>query len=240
MILYPAIDVYEKKAVRLMRGEYAQMTVYSKDVPGIAKSFRDAGAERMHMVDLEGAKTGETPNFDVIARAVSESGLFAEVGGGIRSEEVIRNYLDAGISRVILGTVAAREPAFLAEMIQLFGEKIAVGVDIKDGFVATHGWTQTTTETCEQAFDRLEKLGVRTVILTDISRDGMLAGANNQMYADLAKKTTIDIIASGGVSSVDDIKSLAVLDIHGAILGKALYEKRLTLTDALEAAGGKS
>ena len=240
MILYPAIDVYEKKAVRLTRGEYARMTVYSDDVPAIAKSFRDAGVKRMHMVDLEGAKTGETPNFDVIARAVSESGLFAEVGGGIRSEEVVRKYLGAGISRVILGTAAARDPAFLADMLNKFGEKIAVGVDIKDGFVATHGWTQTTDETCEGAFSRLEKLGVKTVILTDISRDGMLAGANNGMYADLAKKTRIDIIASGGVSTTEDIRSLAALGIHGAILGKALYEKKIILTDALLAAGGKA
>lgn len=240
MILYPAIDVYEKKAVRLTRGEYAQMTVYSDDVPAIARSFRDAGAARMHMVDLEGAKTGETPNFDVIARAVSQSGLFAEVGGGIRSPEVVKRYLDAGISRVILGTAAARDPAFLAAMLDAYGEKIAVGVDIKDGFVATHGWTQTTAETCEMAFARLEKLGVKTVILTDISRDGMLAGANHRMYADLAQKTTIDIIASGGVSTTGDIESLAALQIHGAILGKALYEKKITLQDALCAAGGKS
>lgn len=240
MILYPAIDVYEEKAVRLTRGEYAQMTVYSEDVPMIAKSFREAGAQRMHMVDLEGAKTGETPNFEVIARAVAESGLFAEVGGGIRSEEVVRKYLGAGISRVILGTAAARDPEFLADMLRKFGERIAVGVDIKDGFVATHGWTKTTDETCGQAFMRLEKLGVKTVILTDVSRDGMLAGANNGMYAALAQKTNIDIIASGGVSTVGDIKSLAALGIHGAILGKALYEKKITLADALRAAGGKS
>jgi phosphoribosylformimino-5-aminoimidazole carboxamide ribotide isomerase len=239
MILYPAIDIYEKKAVRLTRGEYAQMTFYSDDVPMIAKSFRDAGAERMHMVDLEGARTGETPNFDVIARAVSESGLFTEVGGGIRSEEVVKRYLDAGISRVILGTASARDPAFLADMLQKFGEKIAVGVDIKDGYVATHGWTQTTDETCDQAFSRLEKLGVKTVILTDISRDGMLSGANNQLYARLSQKTPIEIIASGGVSTVEDIRALAALGIHGAILGKALYEKKITLSDALFAAGGK-
>ncbi len=239
MILYPAIDVYGEKAVRLTRGEYAQMTVYSDDVPAIARSFRDAGARRMHMVDLEGAKTGGTPNFGVIARTVSESGLFAEVGGGIRSEEVVKRYLDAGISRVILGTAAARDPAFLAGMLEKYGEKIAVGVDIKDGYVATHGWTQTTDETCGQAFSRLEKLGVRTVILTDISRDGMLAGANNQMYAQLAEKTAVDIIASGGVSTREDIRALAALGIHGAILGKALYEKKITLSDALCAAGGK-
>ena len=238
MILYPAIDVYEKKAVRLARGEYAQMTVYSEDIPGIAKSFKATGASRIHMVDLEGAKTGETPNFEVIARAVSESGLFAEVGGGIRSAEVVIRYLDAGVSRVILGTAAARDPEFLAAMLEQFGEKIAVGVDIKEGFVATHGWTQTTGETCEQAFERLEKLGVKTVILTDISRDGMLAGANNEMYEALAQMIKIDIIASGGVSTIEDIKSLSALGIHGAILGKALYEKKITLADALFAAGG--
>jgi phosphoribosylformimino-5-aminoimidazole carboxamide ribotide isomerase len=240
MILYPAIDVYEGKAVRLVRGEYAQMTVYSEDVPGIARSFRDAGATRIHMVDLEGAKTGGTPNFKVIVRAISESGLFAEVGGGIRSAEVVRRYLGTGVSRAILGTAAARDPDFLAEMLKKFGDRIAVGVDIKDGFVATHGWTRTTSETCAQALNRLERLGVRTVILTDISRDGMLAGANNEMYENLAKATKIDIIASGGVSCVDDVKSLAALGIHGAIFGKALYEKKIALRDALCAAGGES
>jgi phosphoribosylformimino-5-aminoimidazole carboxamide ribotide isomerase len=140
---------------------------------------------------------------------------------------------------VILGTASARDPAFLADMLQKFGEKIAVGVDIKDGYVATHGWTQTTDETCDQAFSRLEKLGVKTVILTDISRDGMLSGANNQLYARLSQKTPIEIIASGGVSTVEDIRALAALGIHGAILGKALYEKKITLSDALFAAGGK-
>lgn len=239
MILYPAVDVYEKQAVRLSRGAYERMTVYSDDVPRIAKSFRDAGATHIHMVDLEGAKTGGTPNFEVIARAVCESGLFAQVGGGIRSAEVVKRYLGAGVSRVILGTAAARDPDFLLEMLQTYGERIAVGVDIKDGHVATHGWTQTTSETCDQAFSRLEKLGVKTVILTDISRDGMLAGANHRMYADLAQRTAIGIIASGGVSTTEDVESLAALGIHGAILGKALYEKKITLADALSAAGGK-
>lgn len=238
MILYPAIDVYEGRVVRLTRGAYEQMTVYSNDVAAVARTFRDAGATHMHMVDLEGAKTGETPNFDAVARAVSESRLFTEVGGGIRSEQVVARYLDAGISRVILGTAAARDPAFLADMLQKYGAKIAVGVDIKDGFVATHGWTKTTNETCAQAFARLEKRGVRTVILTDISRDGMLAGANNEMYAGLAKTTGIDIIASGGVSTKEDIKALSALGIHGAIIGKALYEKKITLKDALSATGG--
>jgi phosphoribosylformimino-5-aminoimidazole carboxamide ribotide isomerase len=238
MILYPAIDVYEGRCVRLKRGAYEEMTVYHEDPAAMAVAFRDAGATHLHMVDLEGAKTGEMPNFQIIARAVSESGLIAQVGGGVRTEEAVRRYLDAGVHRVILGTAAAREPDFLREMLDQFGAQIAVGVDIKGGYVATHGWTKTTTETLDEAFLRLDQLGVRTVILTDISRDGMLAGPNRAMYAALGRTSSIDIIASGGVSTKDDLRALAALGIHGAILGKALYENKITLEDALCAAGG--
>ncbi|MGI6239149.1 MAG: 1-(5-phosphoribosyl)-5-[(5-phosphoribosylamino)methylideneamino]imidazole-4-carboxamide isomerase [Christensenellales bacterium] len=240
MILYPAIDVYEGKAVRLVRGDYRQMTVYSDDICAVAASFRNAGATHLHMVDLEGARTGSTPNFDAIVRAAAQSGLFAQVGGGIRTHDAVQRYLDAGVGRVILGTAAAREPSFLAEMLARYGERIAVGVDIKDGFVATHGWTQTTSETCEAAFARLGALGVKTAIVTDVSRDGMLAGANIEMYRALAKNTQIALIASGGVSQPSEVAALRALGLHGTILGKALYENRLSLKEAIEKAGDQA
>ena len=236
MDIFPAIDLYDKKAVRLKRGDYSKMTVYSDDPLAVARSFRDAGAAYLHTVDLEGAKNGSTPNFGVIESLAAGSGLKVEVGGGVRDEQTVGRYLDAGVWRVILGTAAIADPAFLDKMISRFGEKIAVGVDIKDGLVAVHGWREVTGRECFDFCRELEKKGVSTVICTDISCDGMLGGTNIGLYRRLVKKFKMYFIASGGVSTLDDIETLRDMGLSGAILGRALYEKTLDLAEALRAA----
>lgn len=234
MNIFPAIDLFEGKAVRLLRGEYDKMTVYSDNPAEFAAEFEKKGACFLHVVDLEGAKSGTAPNFEVIRKIVKSCSLFVEVGGGIRSREIIEKYLACGVSRVILGTAAVTNPEFLESSVVEFGDKIAVGVDIKDGFVAIHGWTQTTSTSCADFFAYLESIGVKTVICTDISKDGMLSGTNLPLYKELSEKFNIDIIASGGVSSLEDITALSAMNIYGAILGKALYEGKVDLTKAIE------
>ncbi len=236
MNIFPAIDLFEGKAVRLFKGDYNQMTVYSEQPEKVALYFKECGAEYIHLVDLEGAKSGETPNFEIVKKIIEVSGLKAEIGGGIRSEAVIEKYINAGAYRVILGTAAATDPAFLERVAKKYGEKIAVGCDLKDGFVATKGWTDTTNETGEEFFARVEKLGIKTVICTDISRDGAMKGTNLELYKELSKKFSIDIIASGGVTDMSDIENLAQMDIYGAILGKAIYTGNIDLKTAIKAA----
>ncbi len=236
MILLPAIDLYEKKAVRLYRGDYRQMTVYDDDPTAVAGAFFRAGAEYVHIVDLEGAKNGTTPNFDLVQDVARGSGLRVEVGGGIRSEETIRKYLDAGVFRVILGTAAANDPAFLKRMVQTYGGSIAVGVDLSGGFVAVKGWTETSGLNGEAFCRRLEEIGVQTVICTDISRDGAMRGANRDLYQTLVRMFSMNFIASGGVSSLDDIRALKALGLYGAIVGKAYYTGAIDLKQAIEAA----
>jgi len=233
MILLPAIDVYEGRAVRLYKGDYKQMTVYNDSPVSQALAFRDAGAQYLHVVDLEGARDGTTPNFDVIARIAKETGLPVEVGGGVRSMETIEKYLDAGIACVILGTAALTDPAFLADAAARHGEKIAVGVDVLDGFVAIRGWTEVTGTRCLDFMQKLVSIGVRTVICTDISKDGVLGGANHALYRELAEKLPLEIIASGGVAALEDIAALARLGLHGVILGKSLYTGSIDLREAL-------
>ncbi len=233
MRIYPAIDLFDKKAVRLFKGDYNQMTVYNNDPVSVAKSFADAGAEFLHCVDLEGAKDGTTPNLSVISDIVKSSGLRTQVGGGIRSTEVIEKYLSAGIDRVILGTAAVTNPEFLKESLDKFASHIAVGVDIKDNFVAIKGWTEKSAYTCDEFFAYLTDLGVKTVICTDISKDGAMKGTNIELYKHLSEKYPIDIVASGGVSSIDDVKTLNTMNIHGAILGKALYTGAIDLAQAI-------
>ena len=233
MKLYPAIDLIKGKAVRLVRGDYEQMTVYSEDPLSVAKSFSEAGAEYLHVVDLEGAKTGETPNIELISRIIKEIGLKTEVGGGIRSAETVKKYIDAGVMRVILGTAALTQAGFVNEMVKLYGDKIAVGVDVRDGFVAIRGWQEVTDKECMAFCKEMQKAGVKTIICTDISKDGLLGGANFELYETMSKELGLDIIASGGVSSIEDIKKLKALDIHGAILGKALYTGMLSLENAI-------
>lgn len=234
MILLPAIDLYEKKVVRLTRGDYAQMTIYNDDPVAQAASFQEAGAQWLHTVDLEGAKDGSTPNYSVIEAVCKETNLKVEIGGGIRSLDTIRKYLDAGVERVILGTKAVTDPAFLEESLSKFGRHIAVGVDIKDGKIAIKGWLETAQDSVEDFFTKLCKLGVSTVICTDVSKDGMLAGTNVDLYRQLSQKFSLDLIASGGVSSKEDLVRLKELGLYGAILGKALYTGALDLKTALK------
>lgn len=234
MILFPAIDLFSKKAVRLYKGDYEQMTVYSEHPEEIALDFKACGATSIHLVDLEGAKDGTTPNLDVILKIKEVSGLFCEVGGGIRSMDVIDKYLTNGIDRVILGTAAINDPELLKNALAKYGDKIAVGVDIKDGMVAIKGWKEKSSVDAYTFMENLEKLGVCTVIATDISKDGAMKGTNLKLYRDLSVKYKINITASGGVSSLDDVKALKAMDIYGAIIGKAYYIKALDLKEAVK------
>ena len=236
MYIYPAIDLYGGKAVRLFKGDYNQMTVYSDDPVSVAKDFAAAGASHIHLVDLEGAKIGRPANLDTIAKIVAETCLFAEVGGGIRDMQTVDSYLGIGVSRVILGTAAVKDPEFLKAALVKYGEKIAVGVDLKDGFAAIKGWTETSGLKAEEFFEKMQNLGVKTIICTDISRDGAMKGANRGLYRDLSAKFGIDLIASGGVSSIEDVTALAAMKLHGAIIGKAYYIGAVDLKQAVEAA----
>ena len=236
MLIFPAIDLYDGKAVRLYKGDYNQMTVYSENPSELAEAFRAAGATHMHLVDLEGAKTGETPNLETIRRIRAAVPLFIEVGGGIRSMDIAARCLDAGIDRVILGTAAVTDPSFLRAAVSKYGEKIAVGVDIRDGKVAIRGWTE---KSAFDAFDfcrELQKIGVRTIICTDVSKDGAMQGTNRALYGELSKALNLDIIASGGVSTLEDIKALRALNLCGAIIGKAYYTGAIDLREAIGAA----
>lgn len=236
MILLPAIDMYEGKVVRLTKGDYQKMTVYRDSTLDQAKEFEAAGARWLHMVDLEGAKDGTTPNFGAVAAICRETALHVEIGGGIRSEETIARYLEAGVARVILGTQAVTDRGFLEASVVKFGDRIAVGVDIKDGAIAIRGWKETAPEPVEDFFAALCALGVRTVICTDVSKDGMLGGTNVELYRELSERFAIDLVASGGVSSSEDIRRLKELGLYGAILGKALYTGALDLKTALSEA----
>lgn len=236
MKIFPAIDLYGGKAVRLYKGDYAQMTVYSENPLEIALDFKEQGAEWIHLVDLEGARDGETPNLAVIRRIVLESGLCAEVGGGIRSLDVIEKYLSAGVRRVILGTAAVTDPQFLSEAVEKYGEKIAVGVDIKDGCVAIKGWRETSALEAFEFCRKLEALGVKTVICTDISKDGAMQGANHALYEKMRAELGMQIIASGGVSDISDVRRLAEAGLYGAIIGKAYYTGAICLKEAIEVA----
>jgi len=234
MIIYPAIDIFEGKAVRLQRGDYEQMTVYSDDPVSVALGFKKAGATTIHMVDLEGARSGVPANFQVIESIASESGLFIQVGGGIRTTETIDKYLSAGVKRVILGTAAVSQPGFLQEMVTKYQEAIAVSIDIKDGLVAIKGWTEVSNQDALTFCETVSKLGVQTIICTDISKDGMLSGTNIELYQTLRSKLSIGIIASGGVTTLEEIGLLAKLGMDGAILGKALYTGAIDLREAIK------
>ena len=236
MLIYPAIDMYEGKAVRLFKGDYAQMTVYSEDPCSVAKEFQRCGASCIHLVDLEGAKLGTTPNFELVKAIKETTGLFCEIGGGIRDMDTIQKYVDAGIDRVILGTAAVTSPGFVEEAVKAYSDKIAVGIDIKDGFVAIKGWTETSEENAMDFTAKMQSIGVKTMICTDISRDGAMKGANHELYRQLAQRFDMNIIASGGVSSMEDVEKLAALDIHGAIVGKAYYTGAIDLAKAIEVA----
>ena len=236
MDIFPAIDLYDGKAVRLYQGDYAQMTVYSENPPEIAADFVRAGASHIHIVDLAGARTGDTPNLDTVCAIKARSGVFCEIGGGVRSMEVVDRYLGAGLDRVILGTAALTDEAFLREAVGKYGGQIAVGVDIQDGFVAVRGWTEKS-ETDAFAFcAKMQALGVKTLICTDISKDGAMQGTNRALYQKLSGEFALDIVASGGVSSLDDVRALAAMRLYGAIIGKAYYTGAIDLKKAIEAA----
>ena len=236
MLIFPAIDLYDGKAVRLYKGDYAQMTVYSEDPPALARDFYEAGATCLHLVDLEGAKTGETPNLDTVRRIRAAAPLFMELGGGVRSMDVVETYLNAGIDRVILGTAAVTDPAFLREAVSRYGERIAVGVDIRDSRVAIKGWLEKSERDAFDFCREMQALGVKTLICTDISRDGAMQGTNRALYGELSKALDLSIVASGGVSTLEDVKALRALDLYGAIIGKAYYTGAIALREALEAA----
>ena len=236
MLIFPAIDLFDHKAVRLFKGDYAQMTVYHDDPVAVARTFADKGATHIHLVDLQGAKDGTTPHLDLICRIKEQAGLFCEVGGGIRTMQTIDRYVSAGIDRVILGTAAVTENGFVKQAVDAYGDKIAVGVDIRDGQVAIKGWTESAGL---EAFDfcrQMEQAGVRTLICTDISKDGAMQGANAELYRQLSGQLSLNIVASGGVSSLADIERLTAMGLYGAIVGKAYYTGAINLAQAIEVA----
>lgn len=236
MILFPAIDLFEGKAVRLYKGDYGQMTVYSEHPEEIAADFAACGATHIHLVDLEGARSGETPNLETVLKIRESSGLFCEIGGGIRSMEVVDRYLGAGLDRVILGTAAVADEGFLRAAVEKYGAKIATGADIRDGYVAVKGWTEQSGVTMDAFFEKMERIGVATVICTDISRDGAMRGTNREMYQTLSQKYSLQITASGGVSTMEDVRQLREMDLYGAIIGKAYYTGDIDLKKAIEVA----
>ena len=237
MLIFPAIDLYEGKAVRLLKGDYRQMTVYEENPARLLTAFADEGAKAVHVVDLEGARDGQTPNLKLISDMKAGTGLFMQVGGGIRNMDIISRYLeDARVDRVIIGTAAVTDPNFVEQAVRRYEEKIAVGVDIRDGKVAIRGWTADSGLEAFAFCRRMQELGVRTIICTDISRDGALEGTNRGLYQQLSGELSLNIIASGGVSSLEDVLALRRQGLYGAIVGKAYYEKALSLRAAIEAA----
>ena len=236
MLIFPAIDLYEGKAVRLYKGDYEQMTVYSDSPIELVEDFVEQGAKYLHLIDLEGAKTGQTPNLELIRDIRALSPLFTQVGGGIRSMDVVDAYLNAGVDRVILGTAAVTDPVFLEEAIKESGDKIAVGADIKNGYIAISGWTESSGIDAFSFCRRMQDLGVKTLICTDISRDGAMQGTNRNLYRTLSKRHDMNIIASGGVSSIEDIRALREMELYGAVIGRAYYTGAIKISEALEVA----
>ena len=236
MIILPAIDLFDKKAVRLYRGDYNAMTVYSENPIEIARDFEACGAMHIHMVDLEGAKDGTTPNIDIVKQVATETSLFVEIGGGIRSMETVEKYFDAGVDRVILGTAAVNDRDFLLAAVAKYGERIAVGADVKDGCIAIKGWLENSGVTLDDFMAQMQEIGVRNIICTDISKDGAMRGTNLELYRELSAKYSMDITASGGVSSMNDVKELRKMQLYGAIIGKAYYTGDIDLREAVEVA----
>ena len=236
MLILPAIDLYEQKAVRLYKGDYDNMTVYSENPLEVARAFQNAGATFIHLVDLEGAKFGTTPNLDIVRKIVEYTDLDVEIGGGIRDDETVQKYIDIGVNRVILGTAAVTDDAFLRRCVDRYKDSIAVGVDLKDGYVAIKGWTEKSQLTADEFFCHLSEIGVKTVICTDISKDGAMKGTNRELYKELSGKYSMDIVASGGVSDLEDIKALREMNLYGAIVGKAYYIGAINLEEAIEVA----
>ena len=236
MIIFPAIDLFDGKAVRLYKGDYDNMTIYSEQPLKVARDFEAQGATHIHMVDLEGAKDGTTPNLSIVSQIASETSLFVEIGGGIRSMETVEAYLSNGVSRVILGTAALNDEAFLRQAVETYGERIAVGADVRDGYIAIKGWLETSACRLEDFLSRMQSIGVKTVICTDISRDGAMRGTNLALYRSLSEQFGMQIVASGGVSSMEDVRALREMELYGAIIGKAYYTGAISLREAIEVA----
>lgn len=235
MILFPAIDIVGGKAVRLYKGDYAQMTVYSEDPVSVAISFEKAGATHLHVVDLEGARDAGTPNFETVANIIADTSMKVEIGGGIRDMQTVEKYLRAGAFRVILGTAALTDPEFLKKAIDAYGEKIAVGADLRDGMVATHGWLNTSSVSGSDFIAEMQRVGVQAIICTDISKDGVLGGTNRELYASLQLQfPDMMFTASGGISDLETVKQLSQMNMYGAILGKALYTGAIDLAQAIK------
>ena len=234
MIIIPAIDIFHGQAVRLLRGNYDDMTVYDPDPVNTVMIFRNDGAEWIHIVDLEGAKSGEPVIIDTVMKIRESSGLKCEIGGGVRDMSSIERYIDSGVDRVILGTSATKE-GFAREAVKNFGDKIAVGVDIRAGKVAVKGWLEDSGIDALTFCKRMQDDGVSTLIITDISRDGAMSGINTELYAGLSQSLSVNITASGGVSTLDDVRTLAGLGIYGAIIGKAYYTGAVKISEAIEA-----
>lgn len=235
MQIFPAIDIKGGQVVRLTQGDYDQVEVYAAEPAAIAAQFREKGAQNLHMVDLDGARDGTLANYDAIRRVVQAGGLFTQVGGGIRDEERICRYLELGVGRVILGTVAAENPDFVQRMVKAYGERIAIGVDARGGKVAVKGWREVTDLDAVDFCRRLEQWGVATIIYTDISRDGMGQGTNLEIYRTLASECGCDIVASGGITRMEEFVRLGEIGTYGAIVGKALYTGALQLEEVLAA-----
>ena len=235
MILFPAIDIVDGKAVRLYKGKYDQMTVYSENPAQIALDFKACGATHIHIVDLEGARDGGTPNLETVLEIKKQSGLFCEIGGGIRSMEVVERYLEAGVDRVIIGTAAIEDETFLRQAVEKYGDRIAVGADIREGFIAVKGWIERSKVTADEFFENMQNIGVKTIICTDINRDGAMVGTNLDLYRTMSRRYNVNITASGGVSSMDDINALNSMDMYGAIIGKAYYIGAIDLKEAVKA-----
>ena len=236
MIILPAIDLYEGKAVRLYKGDYNQMTVYDNNPANTALKFKEAGATWIHVIDLEGARDGGTPNKEVVKKIIDSTGLKVEIGGGIRSMETIEEYIKAGASRIILGTAAVTDENLVISATHLYGSRIAVGADIKDGYVAIKGWTEKSQFSLHDFCKNMQKKGVRYIICTDIAKDGALQGTNREMYKVLTEKFNMHFIASGGISNIDDIRALKEMNIYGAIVGRAYYQGAIDLQEAIKEA----
>lgn len=236
MILFPAIDLLGGKAVRLYKGDYDRVTVYDEEPLNTSNVFKKCGASAIHIVDLDGARDGSNDNLETVIRIKNNTGLFCEIGGGIRSMDSAEKYLTAGMDRIILGTAALKDPAFVKEAVAHFGDHVSVGIDLRNGMVSVKGWKEDSSVSADEMLVRMCDLGIRHYIITDISKDGAMAGSANELYARLTKSYPIDITASGGVSSLKDVRDLKALGLYGAIIGKAYYTGAIDLKEAIKEA----
>lgn len=233
MIIFPAIDILDSKCVRLIQGDYEQEVVYDDNPVQMAKKWEEKGAEFIHIVDLNGAKSGESVNKQIITKIAKTVNVPIQVGGGIRTLDTVHDYIESGVSRVIIGTAAVTDRAFLKDAVVKYGEKVAVSLDARNGYIATDGWTDTSEVKALDLVKELEEIGVKTIVYTDIAKDGMLQGPNLEEQRAINEATTIDVIASGGVTTVEDVESLRKLDLYGCIIGKALYDGKLNFEDVV-------